>query len=90
MLAMQYRSFDLLALKRYTVTLVGIQYIDLERTNETVENTEEAIKNGRSRETGNIWCTRRRETKQNHKKICFGNHYTPTKIIAKHESCALN
>jgi hypothetical protein len=40
------------------------------------ENTEEAIKNGQSRETGNIGFTRRRKTKQKHNTLCVGNHYT--------------
>jgi len=31
-----------------------------------LENTEGAIKNGQSRETGNIGYTRRRQTKQKH------------------------
>ena len=33
---------------------------------QTLENTEGAIKNGQSRETGNIGYKRRRQTKQNH------------------------
>ena len=32
----------------------------------TLENTEEAIKNGQSRDTSNIGYTRRRKTKQKH------------------------
>jgi hypothetical protein len=39
------------------------------------ENTEGAIKNGQSRETGNIGFTRRRQTKQKHNTLCVGNHY---------------
>jgi len=35
-----------------------------------LENTEGAIKNGQSRETGNIVYTRRRKTKQTHNTIC--------------------
>jgi hypothetical protein len=34
-----------------------------------LENTEGAIKNGQSRETGNIEYTRRRKTKQKHNTI---------------------
>ena len=34
-----------------------------------------AIKNGQSRETGNIGYTRRRQTKQKHNTICVGHHY---------------
>ena len=41
-----------------------------------LENTEGAIKNGQSGETGNIGYTRRRQTKQKHKSICVKHHYT--------------
>ena len=41
-----------------------------------LENTEEAIKNGQSRDTGNIGYTRRRQTKQKHYTICVRHHYT--------------
>ena len=34
-----------------------------------------AIKNGQSRETGNIGYTRRRKTKQKHNTIYVGHHY---------------
>ena len=34
-----------------------------------------AIKNGESRETGNIVYTGRRQTKQKHNAICVGHHY---------------
>jgi hypothetical protein len=40
--------------------------------NKQLENTERAIKNGKSRETGSIWYKRRRKTNQNHSKICAG------------------
>ena len=43
---------------------------------EKKKNTGGAIKNGQSRETGNIGYTRRRQTKQKHKTICAGHHYT--------------
>ena len=43
-----------------------------------LENTEEAIKNGQSRDTGNIGYTRRRQTKQKHYTICVGHHYAQT------------
>jgi len=36
------------------------------------------IKNGYSRETGNIGYTRRRKTKQKHNTICVGHHHTKT------------
>ena len=42
------------------------------------ENTEGEIKNGQSRETGNIGFTRRRQTKQKHNTLCVGNHYMQT------------
>jgi len=32
--------------------------------------------NRQSRETGNRWYTRRRQTKQKHNKICNGQHYS--------------
>ena len=38
------------------------------------------MKNWQSRETGNIWCTRLRQTKQEHNTICVGHHYTQTII----------
>ena len=41
------------------------------------------MKNGQSRETGNIWCTRLRQTKQEHNTICVGHHYTQTIIKIK-------
>ena len=41
-----------------------------------LENTEGAIKNEQSRETGNIWYTRLRQTKQKHNTICVGHHNT--------------
>jgi hypothetical protein len=44
----------------------------------TLENNEEAIKKGQSRETGNIGYTRGRQTKQKHNTICVGHHYMQT------------
>jgi hypothetical protein len=41
-----------------------------------LENTEEAINNGQSRETSNIVYTRQRKTKQKHNTICVGHHHT--------------
>ena len=41
-------------------------------------STEGAIKNGKSRETGNIGYTRRRQTKQKHNTVCVGHHYMQT------------
>jgi hypothetical protein len=45
-----------------------------------LENTEGAIENGQSRETGNIHVghTRRRKTKQKHNTICVGHHCMQT------------
>ena len=41
-----------------------------------LNNTEGAIKNGQSRDTGNIRYTKRRQTKQQqHNTICVGHHY---------------
>jgi hypothetical protein len=40
-----------------------------------LENTEVAIKNGQSRETGNIGYTRRRQTIQTYNTICVEHHY---------------
>ena len=44
-----------------------------------LENTEGAIENGQSRETGNLQYTRRKQTKQKHRTIWLGDHYTQTK-----------
>jgi hypothetical protein len=43
-----------------------------------LENTEGTIKNGQSRETGNIRYTRQRKTKQKHNTIFVGHHYALT------------
>ena len=43
-----------------------------------LENTEGAIENGQSRETGNIGYTRRGKTKQKHHTICVEHHYMQT------------
>jgi hypothetical protein len=45
------------------------------------EKTEGAIKNGQSRETGNIGYIRRRKIKQKHNIICAGHHYAQTNTI---------
>jgi len=45
-----------------------------------VREYRRAIKNGQSRENGNIGYTTRRKTKQRHNTICVGNHYTQTNI----------
>ena len=42
------------------------------------ENTEGAIKNGQSRETGNIGYTRGRKTKQKDNTIYIGHYYVET------------
>jgi len=39
-----------------------------------LENTKGAIRKGQSRETGSIWYTRRRQTKQKYNTICVGHH----------------
>jgi hypothetical protein len=43
-----------------------------------LEKTEGAIKNGQSRETGNIGYTRRGKTKQKHNTRCVGHLYVQT------------
>jgi hypothetical protein len=49
------------------------------KTKLMLENTEGAIKNGQSRETGNIlWYTKRRKTKQKHNTISIGHHNMQT------------
>jgi hypothetical protein len=48
----------------------------LKRNKYTSENTEGAIKNRQSRETGKIGYTRRRKTKENHNTLCVEHHYT--------------
>jgi hypothetical protein len=40
-----------------------------------LENNQEAIKNGQSKETGNIGFTKRRKTKHKQYTICVGHHY---------------
>jgi len=40
-----------------------------------LDNTEGAIKNRQSRETGNIRYTRQRQTRQKHNTIGVGHHY---------------
>ena len=47
-------------------------------TKYTLEKNEVAIKNGQSRETGNIGYTRRRQTKQKYNTMCGGHHYRQT------------
>ena len=43
-----------------------------------VREYRRAIKNGQSREIGNIGYTKRRKTKQKHNTICVGRNYTQT------------
>ena len=50
-----------------------------------LENTEGAIENRQSRETGNIGYTRRRQTKQTYNTICIGHHYTQTNTNKVHK-----
>ena len=54
-----------------------------------LENTEGAITNGQSRETGNIGYTRRRKTKQKHSTICVGHHYARTNTNNVNKTWAL-
>jgi len=44
--------------------------------NKLLENTDGAIKNEQSRETGNTGHRRRRKTKQKHNITCIGHHHT--------------
>ena len=43
-----------------------------------LENSERAIQNGQSKETGNIGNTRRRKTKHKHNAICVGHYFKQT------------
>ena len=43
-----------------------------------LDNTERAIRNELSRETGNIGYTRQRKTKHKHNTICVGHRYMQT------------
>jgi hypothetical protein len=43
-----------------------------------LENSERAIQNGQSKETGNIGYTRRRKTKHKHNAICVGHYFKQT------------
>ena len=45
---------------------------------QTLQNTDEVIKNGHSIETGSIGYTSRRQTKQKHSATCVGHHYLKT------------
>jgi hypothetical protein len=54
-----------------------------------LENTEGAIKNGQSRETGSIGYTRRRKTKQQYNTICVGHHHTQTNTNNANKACSL-
>jgi hypothetical protein len=51
-----------------------VHTLSIIRSSFYVENIKGAIKYGQSRETGNIWCTRRRQTKQKHNTICVEHH----------------
>jgi hypothetical protein len=53
------------------------------------ENTERAIKNGQSRETGNIGYTRQRKTKQKHNTICVWHHHTQRNTYNVNKTWAL-
>jgi hypothetical protein len=48
-----------------------------------------AIKNGESRETGNIVQTKRRLAKQKHNTICVGHHYAQTNTNNVNKTWAL-
>ena len=44
-----------------------------------LENTQGAVNNGQSRETGNIGYTRGGKARQKHNTICVGHHCTQTR-----------
>jgi len=46
-------------------------------------------KKGQSRDTGNIGCTRRRQTKQKHNTICVGHYYAQADTHYVSKTCAL-
>ena len=46
-------------------------------------------KKGKSRETGNIGCTRSRQTKQKHNTICVGHYYAQADTHYVGKTCAL-
>jgi hypothetical protein len=48
----------------------------------------DSIKNGQSRETGNIGYTRRRKTKQKHNTIYVDHHYAKTNTNNVNKACA--
>ena len=50
---------------------------------------EGAFKKGKSRETGNIVCTRRRKAKQKYYTICVGHHKMQTNTKNANKTCAL-
>jgi len=54
-----------------------------------LENTEGAIENEQSRETGNIEYTRRRQTIQTYNTICVEHHYATNtnKTKTQHNMC---
>jgi hypothetical protein len=54
------------------------KYIHFIFYQQVLENIEGAIKNGQSRETGNIGWTTRRGTKQKHNTICIRHYYAQT------------
>ena len=58
-----------------------------------LENSEEPIKNGEIRETGNIVYTTQRNTQQRHNTTCVGHHYTineETQIMYKDLKVKMN
>ena len=76
-------SLSFFSSKIFNFTDVSFYYVLANRqfrypTSLQLENTEKAIKNGQSREIGNIGYTRRRKTKQKHNTIFVGRHYAQT------------
>jgi hypothetical protein len=54
-----------------------------------LENTQGAVNNGQSRETGNIGYTRGGKARQKHNTICVGHHCTQTNTNNVNKTCSL-
>ena len=53
---------------------------NVSKLKQALDNTEGAINNGQSRETGKVGYIRRGKTKQIHNTTCVGHHCTQTNI----------
>ena len=54
-----------------------------------LENTEKLIKNGQSRETNNIWYTKRRNTQQKYDTTRVGHHHMQANTNNTNKTCSL-